>query len=287
MNFPAAAGRIDTVVVADVGNTRIKLAAVADHGLDPRGERIRLPVLARRLDLASRGFRAENLAEWLRGAAAGPAVVLVASVHAAAAARLEAAIAELSATRRHPLRQRRVTHADLPIDVRLDEPHRVGIDRLAGAAAAAFLKQPGQAAIVVDCGTAVTVNMVSADGGFLGGAILPGPALMTRALSDGTSRLPELAAIELASPPSMPGRSTSEAIAAGIGWGLRGAIARCVEAARSGFPGGGGREAACIVTGGLAPAILDCLPGAVHVPDLVVAGAAMAARGLRGTLPSR
>ncbi len=286
MNDPAAAEPIDTVVVADVGNTRIKLAVVADHGLDPRGERLRLPVLARRLDLASRGFRAENLAEWLRGAAAGPAVVLVASVHAAAAARLEAAIAELSATRRHPLRQRRVTHADLPIDVRLDEPHRVGIDRLAGAAAAAFLTR-GQTAIVVDCGTAVTVNMVSADGGFLGGAILPGPALMTRALSDGTSRLPELAAIELASPPSMPGRSTSEAIAAGIGWGLRGAIARCVEAARGGFPGAGGREAACIVTGGFAPAILDCLPGAVHVPDLVVAGAAMAVSSFHGTLPAR
>lgn len=286
MNDPAPLEPIDTIVVADVGNTRIKLAVVADHGLDPRGERLRLPVLARRLDLASRGFRAENLAEWLRGAAAGPAVVLVASVHAAAAARLEAAIAELSATRRHPLRQRRVTHADLPIDVRLDEPHRVGIDRLAGAAAAAFLTR-GQAAIVVDCGTAVTVNMVSADGGFLGGAILPGPALMTRALSDGTSRLPELAAIELASPPSMPGRSTSEAIAAGIGWGLRGAIARCVEAARGGFPGAGGREAACIVTGGFAPAILDCLPGAVHVPDLVVAGAAMAVSSFHGTLPAR
>lgn len=286
MNDPAPPEPIDTIVVADVGNTRIKLAVVADHGLDPRGERLRLPVLARRLDLASRGFRAENLAEWLRGAAAGPAVVLVASVHAAAAARLEAAIAELSATRRHPLRQRRVTHADLPIDVRLDEPHRVGIDRLAGAAAAAFLTR-GQAAIVVDCGTAVTVNMVSADGGFLGGAILPGPALMTRALSDGTSRLPELAAIELASPPSMPGRSTSEAIAAGIGWGLRGAIARCVEAARGGFPGAGGREAACIVTGGFAPAILDCLPGAVHVPDLVVAGAAMAVSSFHGTLPAR
>jgi type III pantothenate kinase len=284
---PSSGETIDTFLVADVGNTRIKLAVVEDHGLDPRGGRIRLPVLARRLDLASRGFRAENFAEWLRAAAAGPAVVLVASVHAAAAARLEATIAELSATRRHPLRQRRITHAELPIDVRLDEPHRVGIDRLAGAAAAAFLKRPGQAAIVVDCGTAVTVNMISPEGGFLGGAILPGPALMARALADGTSRLPEMASIELASPPAMPGRSTAEAIAAGIGWGLRGAIARSVEAARGGFPGSAGREAACIVTGGFAPAILDSLPGAVHVPDLVVAGAAMAVQSFRGTLLAR
>ena len=272
------------VVVADVGNTRIKLAVIERHGLDSKGERAGLPVLARRIDLASRSFRAENLVEWLRRATPGPAVVLVASVHAAAAARLEATIAELSATRRHAIRQRRITHAELPIDIRLDEPHRVGIDRLAGAAAAAVIKRSGQAAIVVDCGTAVTVNMVSPDGCFLGGAILPGPALMARALSDGTSRLPEMAAIELARPPAMPGRSTSEAIAAGIGWGLRGAISRTVEAARSGFADAKGREAACILTGGFAPAILECLPGAVHVPDLVIAGIAMAAGSAHGRL---
>ena len=224
MNEPAFGGPPDTILIADVGNTRIKLAVVEDHGLDPRGERLRLPSLTRRLDLASRSFRPENLVEWLRAVAAGPATVFVASVHATAAARFEATIAEVSATRRHAIRQRRVTHADLPIGVLLEEPHRVGIDRLAGAAAAAFLKRPGRAAIVVDCGTALTVNMVSPDGAFVGGGILPGPALMTRALADGTSRLPEISAVELASPPAMPGRSTSEAIAAGIGWGIRGGV---------------------------------------------------------------
>ena len=89
----------DTVLVADVGNSRIKLAAVSDHGIDASGVR-RLPTVARRQDLDSREFRTANLEKWLNQAAPSAAVVLVASVHDGAAARLEAAIAELSATRR-------------------------------------------------------------------------------------------------------------------------------------------------------------------------------------------
>jgi hypothetical protein len=58
--------------------------------------------------------------------------------------------------------------------------------------------------IIVDCGTAATVDMLSPSGVFLGGAILPGPALMARALAEGTSRLPAVAALEQASPPPMP-----------------------------------------------------------------------------------
>lgn len=267
----------DTVLLADVGNTRIKLAVVADHGIDAEGKRTGLPSLVRRQDLSSRSFRPENLEQWLRGAAPGSAVVLVASVYDAAAARLEATLAEVSATQHRPLRQRRINHADLPLAIPLDEPQRVGVDRLAAAAAAAIVKRPGRAAIVVDCGTAATVSIVSVDGAFLGGAIMPGPALMARALADGTSRLPEVAALERAEPPVMPGRSTADAIAAGIGWGIRGAIAKLVEAARESLGPQMGSEADCILTGGYAGAVRDVLPSAVEVPDLVLAGVALAA----------
>ena len=125
---------------------------------------------------------------WLLAVAPGPTVILVASVYEAAAARLEATVAEISATKHRPIRQRRIGHADLPLAVALDEPHRVGIDRLAAAAAASLVKPAGRPAVVVDCGTAVTVDMLAADGRFLGGAILPGPSLMARALADGTSK---------------------------------------------------------------------------------------------------
>ncbi len=155
----------------------------------------------------------------------------------------------------------------------LPEPGRVGIDRLAAAAAAALVKPAAAAAVVVDCGTATTVDMVAADGSFLGGAILPGPLLMARALAEGTSRLPAVAALAAGQPPAMPGRSTQEAIAAGIGLGIRGAVGRLVAEARAGLGGG----AVTILTGGWAPTVADVLPDAIAVPDLVLCGIALGA----------
>jgi type III pantothenate kinase len=260
----------DTVLLADVGNSRIKLGVVADHG-----DGTTLPVITKRHDLASRSFRPDTLDQWLHAAAPGPAVILVASVHDAAAARLEAAIAAVSATQHRPLRQRRLVHADMPLVITVPEPHRVGIDRLAGAAAARLVKPADHPAIVVDCGTAATVDLVSANGEFLGGAILPGPALMTKALAEGTSRLPEVAALEQGIVPAMPGRSTQEAIAAGVGWGMRGAVARLVEEARKAF--GDGPEPQLILTGGWRAAVRDAVPGAIDVADLVLSGIALAA----------
>jgi pantothenate kinase type III len=71
----------------------------------------------------------------------------------------------------------------------------------------------------------------------------------------------------------MPGRSTQEAIAAGIGWGIRGAIARLVEEARASI--GAGTDV--ILTGGWRGAVRDALPGAIEMPELVLAGIALAA----------
>lgn len=260
----------DTVLLADVGNSRIKLGVVADHG-----DGSRLPVITKRQDLVSRSFRPDTLEQWLHAAAPGPAVILVASVHDAAAARLEAAIAAVSATQHRPLRQRRINHADMPLVITVPEPHRVGIDRLAGAAAARLVKLADRPAIIVDCGTAATVDLVSAAGEFLGGAILPGPALMTKALAEGTSRLPEVAALEQGIVPAMPGRSTQEAIAAGVGYGMRGAVARLVEEARAAFRDGPTPQV--ILTGGWRAAVRDAVPEAIDVADLVLSGIALAA----------
>ena len=66
------------------------------------------------------------------------------------------------------------SHADVPIGVDVDEPNCVGIDRLLTAYAAHRLFAPQQTAIVVDSGTATTVNLVTGDGVFRGGSILPG-----------------------------------------------------------------------------------------------------------------
>jgi type III pantothenate kinase len=261
----AAAG--DVVLVADVGNTRIKLARVAGGGP--------LPAVDRRQDLLSRDFRPANFERWLAGAAAGPALLLVAAVNEAAAARLEAAVAAASATGPRPVRRRRVGREHLGIAARVDAPDRVGIDRRCAAAAAAAAR-PGRPVVVVDCGTATTVDLVSPAGEFLGGAILPGPTLLAHALAEGTSRLPEVAALDTAAPPPMPGRSTQAAIAAGIGWGLRGAVARLVAEARAALGG----TADLVLTGGSAGVVRDALPDAVEMPDLVLAGIALAATRL-------
>jgi type III pantothenate kinase len=260
----------DTVVVADVGNTRIKLAVVAERVAAGAAG---LPAVTGRQDLLSREFRPSNLQNWLERMAPGPTVVLVASVHDTAAARLEAAIAEVSATRHRPLRQRRVGRDHLPLAIDVEEPGRVGIDRLAAAAAAVAAKGADRTAIVVDCGTATTVDMVSRDGRFLGGAILPGPELLSRALAEGTSRLPAVADLDRGVPPEMPGRSTQAAIAAGIGLGMRGAVARLISAATAALGG----QPEIFLTGGSRGIVRDAVPHAIEVPDLVLHGIALAA----------
>lgn len=258
---------VDTVLLADVGNSRIKLAvmtAAATAG--------GLPEIDRRMDLESRSFHPVNLDEWLRAVAPGPAVVLVASVHDVAATRLEAMIAELAATQHRQLRQRRIQAEDLPLDVDLPEPAKVGIDRLAAAAAANRLRTPARPAVVVDCGTAVTVDILSKNGVFLGGAILPGAPLMAKGLADGTSKLPQIAALERGVPPAMPGKATAEAIAVGIGWGFRGAVSRLVAEAQHAVGG----DAEVVLTGGWRAAVRNEFTGARELPDLVLAGIGLA-----------
>jgi len=296
---PPIEARGGAVLVVDVGNTRIKLASIAAHAVPAEEGRPRLPVLHHRQELLSHSFRQDNLEAWLRAAAPGAGMVLVASVHDAAAARLEATVAGLSATRPLPLRLRRIVHGDLPLAIAVADPARVGIDRLAAAAAAAVLKPGASPAVVVNCGTAITVDMLDAEGAFRGGAILPGPTLMARSLSEGTSRLPEMSWTEWTDLPPLPGTTTGEAIRAGIGLGIRGAVARLVEASREalrrhahgpGRPSAGAEEPVCFLTGGGRAAVRDGLPEAMEVADLVLAGIALAAVGSGArpaTLPPR
>lgn len=111
---------------------------------------------------------------------------------------------------------------DLRVDCR--EPEKVGRDRLFAARGALELSPQG--AIVVDAGTALTVDAARADGTFLGGAIAPGPALLARSLAEGTARLPRISPRERA--PAL-GRDTEEALQAGVVHGFRGAARELVD----------------------------------------------------------
>lgn len=194
----------------------------------------------------------------------------VASVHRPSEKRLAAWVRQA-----HPdASYRNLTAADLPIAVCVEQPARVGMDRLAAAVAVNQLRDPRSPAIIVDAGTAITVDLVDHHGDFLGGAILPGLRLVSQALAAKTDQLPQVDPHFHRSVPNALGTSTEGAIRSGLFWGSVGAIRELVErlgALASGTP-------QVFLTGGdaqrLAPFISK---DAVFVPDLVIGGILLAA----------
>ena len=92
-----------------------------------------------------------------------------------------------------------------------DDPSEIGSDRIADAVAAR--ERYGSPAIVVDLGTTTNIEVIDASGAFAGGLIAPGLALGARSLSDAAARLPM---VELRAPRQVIGKSTREAMRAGV-----------------------------------------------------------------------
>lgn len=113
----------------------------------------------------------------------------------------------------------------VPLRVALARPDHIGIDRLLNAVAALELRQPGRPAVIVGVGSAVTVDLVTTEGEFVGGAILPGPRLMAQSLYDYTALLPLLSPEDVRRDAEVwPGVSTPAAMACGIAAAVRGAV---------------------------------------------------------------
>jgi type III pantothenate kinase len=110
-------------------------------------------------------------------------------------------------------------NADLGIGIDYPEPKTIGADRLANAVAAACLH--ATPAVVVDFGTALTFDIVSEEGNYLGGVIAPGLEAMTEYLPQRTALLPRIALLE---PPGIIGKSTNDAMLAGAVYGYRGLV---------------------------------------------------------------
>jgi type III pantothenate kinase len=193
-------------VAVDVGNTAVKLCvhqagALVDHAIQidhPGWHRSAIDWVSGKLGCRHAKWR-------------------VASVHRRAAGRLVDAVRESQPAASIHL----VTYRDVPMDVCVDEPPRLGIDRLLSAFAAHQIC-PGPL-VVVDAGSAVTVDWVDEHGRFRGGAILPGLGLQARALATGTDALPQ---IEWGSHRDvrLPATNTADAIHAGILIGVASAI---------------------------------------------------------------
>jgi type III pantothenate kinase len=113
---------------------------------------------------------------------------------------------------------------ELPIKVKTDQPEQTGVDRVLNIAAA--YEQLGKACVVVDAGTAITVDCCNDQGDFLGGAIAAGASLQLDALHEHTARLPR---VKLAAPTGAFGTTTESAIQHGVYHGIRGMVKEIVE----------------------------------------------------------
>ncbi|GAB4121520.1 MAG: type III pantothenate kinase [Sideroxydans sp.] len=140
-------------------------------------------------------------------------------------------------------------------------PQQLGSDRWA-ALIAAWQRVRG-ACLVVNCGTATTVDALSGEGRFLGGLILPGVSLMSRCLAQHTAQLTTAAGQCRAFP-----TNTADALASGALAATAGAIER--QFARLTAQTGGAR---CLISGGAAALVMSQLGGAAEqVDDLVLHG---------------
>jgi type III pantothenate kinase len=283
----ARQGSVNLMAV-DIGNSRIKIGQfpgecaadkAAPRHVSSTDNRL-LPEPVATFDLAissERGlFDAACLTAWCEEHRSESVMWFVASVHRAAAARLTTTLQDWAKQAKDEWPIKFLTYRDVPLTIRVKEPERVGIDRLLGAVAANRLRAAGRQAVVVDLGTATTVDLLDADGAFAGGAILPGISMSARALNEYTDALPHVAMETLDQQPAALGKSTEAAIQAGLYWGAVGAIRELVSRLSAQLP----QQPQVFVTGGASQQVAETLAQdwpVQHVPHLVLAGIAILA----------
>jgi type III pantothenate kinase len=269
------------LIVVDIGNSRMKIGRmergnerpcnVAANGLPVPAAAIELAI-----DHATGRFDVDRLAAWCNEYSSGGAEWFLASVHRAAADTLADVLTNWATQAGVEFPMRRITYRDVPLAIRVDEPARVGIDRLLAALAADRIRQRDRAAIIVDLGSAITVDLLDASGAFCGGAILPGIAMSARALEEHTDALPRVALDHLEHPPEPIGQSTVPAIEAGLYWGAVGAVRELISQMSKNLPA----PPDVILTGGASSNVAKLLEAGTsysvrHLPHLVLSGIAL------------
>ena len=245
------------MIAVDVGNTSMHF------GTFPASDGF--PQATRTLTLSSSDFDELLLARWLP---AHGTHCYVASVFRDAQQRL----CEWLSTHCPALSVEVIGSEDFPIKSTVDEPHRVGADRLAAAFASEALRDANRPAIIVDSGTAITVDAVDSEGRFVGGAIAPGWRMSAEALYQVADLLPLIEPVEQR-PPAI-GNNTEGAIHSGLYWGAVGVVRELVHQIRQAL----GNDCHIFVTGGGAAMLAQHLDGAEVYPDLVLSGIVLAAR---------
>lgn len=188
------------------------------------------------------------------------------------------------------------SYQQIPLKMDVEQPETVGIDRLLTAIAVRSRQVIPAPVIVVDAGTATTVNLTTADGTFRGGAILPGMRMSAHALHDYTAVLPLIDADSLIGSEStttnpsgdtphestlqMPGRHTSAAIQNGIFWGHLGSIKELIAqlVASQQSSGTDIRNLKIAITGGGGRQLARLIPDAAYEDSLALTGLSTLAR---------
>lgn len=211
MNQSAQDPATGTIVVISVGNTNTTFAAcVGGDTVEPQS----LP----NTDISAIARTIASLAE-----KQGTDIAVLASVNRAVSEPLRRELVS------NDLELLQINHdIAIPLKHTLEDTAiaATGQDRLLAAAAA--FRIAGQACVVVDAGTAVTVDFVDGKGTFHGGAIAPGLRMSLQALHEHTDALPQ---VSFAAPdPAIPyARNTTEAMLHGVYYGIRGLVRQLAE----------------------------------------------------------
>ena len=156
----------------------------------------------------------------------------------------------------------------LRIPILVENPQTVGIDRLLNALAA--YRRTKTSTIVIDFGTAITIDIVSKEGEFLGGLILPGIRTSAYALNKQTALLPE---VDIKRPAKIIGKNSEDAIKAGIYFGTVGSVIYIIKELSRIY----GDLQYTIATGGDAKTLKKDIPGIDrYIPCLTLEGIRLA-----------
>ncbi len=254
----------ELLVTIDVGNSRIKLGLFEKNGRVKAGQR--LPEYLRSMAVeVDEAVPWNELARWTRQVEGDVVAVILGGVNP----RGRDKVLDGWPATGWPSPRVIDNPFMLPIELRVDSPRTVGVDRLLNAVAANVIRPAETPMIIVDSGTATTVDVISADGAFEGGAILPGFQLCAQALHQYTALLPRISNDEIAGdPPAALGKNTRDALRSGLFWGQLGAVRELIRHLRETLP----RDATVVVTGGAGRLIAPQLPASLHQPFLALQG---------------
>ena len=155
----------------------------------------------------------------------------------------------------------------LGIQINTENPSKVGQDRLINAAAAYQLYNTSL--IVVDCGTATTIDVVTSDGVFQGGVICPGLLISAEELF---SKAAQLFQVNLEIPKNLIGKNTTESLKSGLIYGYAGMIESLIKKLTKEIKQQNQPDPTVIITGGLAAKILPIVTKAVYHENLTLRG---------------